>query len=808
MRRVLFLFFISASNVFGASCSKDALSSNNKTYFGGMTTELRDCLETVLHPVMHRAAESKDDILSALKQAGGNAWAGDLRKSVSMLNQNPTIRNNLINNVVWGAKIGFRGLVKNGIKKVFGKDGLKVADRSGIFQYVDYDFVGEQRRPKGSNSMTCLDLTAAEGRKAFQDWHKKPSCTKSIHECPLLGHNSRTIMNKMNAFFAHIDEYEKRVGSNYFLNEEVDEVASFFKEVNYRLFEENILHAITGSDEQSGAANDKELKPLIKVLNYLLALPTEMHNPKKHVEKNEDAIKKIISILPEKEQRRIWDTIDMLCFRAENPSFGQSETDSAEYLVFKGKTATGKTYAGTNLLKLLGYTPIQLTFDEAQEGQGNGAVDLKQLAYNDKAKLSGFGEKMLKLNKKGKPISTLNQMCFIDEADEDSANYNVSRLKDQFKNCARPVFPGLGGLSFPGRPGFIFTTNNKKLFTNAAFISRFKQLVFPAMQPESKEKILYDTINEKLEPYPQLSSKYDFKKIVNALVLLAPDVNIKVLKLNADNVIVHFKSKFEGTARFKETFAEFIQRRFLLDQPKATDDWSSSDDEDALNDEQAQKINQKRFDAFAMAEKKDPNFYHLDVPFQVNALREIISNSSSKNIKKEIASLGADQCRKTVLNYKDGKDKSDSNSDSENEFQGANKGKTSTSSGYAESICQKKVAELEKHKKQIVAQKDKKIKFSMLQNRLAAVEGWRSIDLEKKELQALINKEEAAEQQKEASSICTRDNVALKKENEKLKKEIAQLQCQPQRKLAISSSYVMPPIKQKTCYENSECAIL
>ncbi len=562
-RFLIFLLIAIASNAMLASSSSSSSSSSNskQTYFGKTAAELRNQLIYVLHPVMHRAAEQKDDILSALKEAGGSAFAGDPQKSLSTLWSNPSVRNNLINNVVWGAKLGARGLVKNGIKKVFGKDGLKVVDRSGIFDYADY--VSEDTRPKGSNSMACLDFTADEGRLAFKEWHSNPSCTKGVHECPLLGHNSRGIIKKMNAFFDHISSYEKKVGEKYFPDKEVDEVANFFKEVNYRLFDENILHAIAGPDEQSTIANDRDIKPLIKILDYLLALPTKMHNPKAHVEKNKAKIEKLISILPTAQQKDIWSIIDKIIFRAENPSFGQSAADAAIYLVLKGKTATGKTHTGTHLLQHLGYSLIQLTFDEAREGQEKAASGLKQLSYDDKVELSGLGKKLLKLNKSGKPSVTLNQICFVDETDEDNQGYNESDIKRQFDNFKRIYFPALG-LSAPGRLGFFFTTNNKELFTKPTLLTRFTQLLFPPMKQEIKEEILYDNIIKTLERYPQLSSKYDFKKIINILVLLAPKINVKILLKNADDVIVYFKAQHEGRSRFNETFAELVLRKFKL----------------------------------------------------------------------------------------------------------------------------------------------------------------------------------------------------------------------------------------------------
>lgn len=532
---------------------KDPLK--DKTYFYIESYKLQKKINTILHPVLHGCAEKKvgffEEMKKSASEAGSALYNGDVAGAWEKAKSNSGFWNTL--KTVAGGVIG----------NYAGKETERVLFHGGF-----YNDSGEgPSTSNGSLSLQVLHAAEEEIKEKFPDWNQKKQCPEGILNCLKLGHNSKNILASMYAFFSNIRTYEEKRKKPFFSQEESNRVFMFLSNLVNRICEENILFAVT--NKSSSAPDDKTLKPYLKIVNYLVALPTEFHDITEHWKKNRNEIDELLSFLPLEQRRNLYDYMKKLAGRAKDPLYGHRSGDSSINLLFSGDSGTGKTFVGSKLPELLGFTRIVLTFDELRRGQETSFNELDDLVEG--ANISGMETKILRLIKGAhKGIGSLNTLTFVDEIDEDR-NYSVSELKEQFDQFKKMHFPSLG-LSVPGFMNCIFTTNNKKLLKNPALISRFIEIQFPRMTEEKKAQILFKFLQSKMENFPELQQHYDenyFKYIVDRIVNFDKRINIRILIDNIDSILYFLDAQEKVKAG--ETF--FVPVEDRTEEPESLDEF-------------------------------------------------------------------------------------------------------------------------------------------------------------------------------------------------------------------------------------------
>ncbi len=554
------------------------VSSQSRSYFNTEAINLQRRIGNILHPVLHGCAEDKDGGICAkigesFKILGSSIkdfFSGNFNSAYNKLKGDKGLWESLKNTTaaIVGATFGA------GVERV-------------LFNTGFYGSSGTSES-NGHKSLQVILDAEQNIQKHFPNWNAKKQCPHGIFGCPKLGNHSKQLLIAMHALFGNIADYEDRTGHDYFQdNDETDRLLIFLSKLVTRICEENIVYA--AASKGAAPPDDKELIPYLKITHNLVALPTELHQIRASWKKNKDAIDKLLSILPLKEQRELYDYMRTLMLRAEDPSYAHKSGDASTHLLFAGPSGSGKTYVALKILELLDFPIMKITLDELREGQNVSYIDLDDLADEDE-KLSGIETKMLRLKKdKKRGISSLNPVMFIDELDEDR-NYTVSDLKDQLDQFKKLYLPSLG-LTLPGFLYCMFTTNNTKLVKDPALMGRFVQVLFPEMPIKKKIEILFPALQAKVEHYPELKEKHDdlfFKNRVEKYVKFNPAINLRILMANIDSVIAHalthikvkqgddFLVPTADRENKLETFKEFLERKFTgLD---LGDDSDSDDD--------------------------------------------------------------------------------------------------------------------------------------------------------------------------------------------------------------------------------------
>ncbi len=545
--------------------------------------KLRTRVDAILHPVLHGCAEKQEGFFDSLKKT-----ASKTSDALSKGNYSKAWEETRNNSSIWSTLKTVAGSV---ISKYAGKEAERVLFHGGF--YNDDSESSSSSESSGSMSLEALNAAEEEIKNRFPDWNEKSKCPEGILKCHKLGHNSKTILTFMYAFFDNIKKYEERTGKDFFSHADTNRTFAFLSNTATRICEENILFAITSKN--SSAPNDIQLKPYSKVMNYLVAIPTEMHDPTEYMRKNSKEIAEKTEFLPLKPQRRkIYTYMGTLADRAREKDYGHKKGDSSTNLLFSGPTGTGKTFLGKQLPELLGFPPMVITLEELQRGQESSSNELEDLV--DDPEISGLETKILVLDRiKKKSRMPLNPIGFIDELDTDRKS-SISELKDRFDQFKKIYLPSLG-LTIPGFLNCIFTSNNESLFTDPALISRFLEIRFLKMPQDKKAKILLKAINERVSSRPELQKDYEdgrFEELTQKAVDFDKRINIRIFLDNVHSIIsfVDTQNKLasghdydylvpvEDRSSEPEPYEEFLQRTFGgLNLGDFSDSDSESDEE-------------------------------------------------------------------------------------------------------------------------------------------------------------------------------------------------------------------------------------
>jgi hypothetical protein len=530
-----------------------------KTFFTIQTDAYNRSLEKVLHPILHGCAEDQQGVieksLSTAYDTCSHLVNGEPGKAWERLKKQ-------------GGALTTLKMIAGGIVGQFaGQQAERVLFHG--------NFYGTEEMGECSGSESLNDLHQAERgiEKNYPHWDQKTMCPNGISGCPRIGAYSKKLLTAMNLFFNNIEEYERERGRDYFNKDDCTRIFTFLGDVKAIICTTNLMNAII--NKNSSVSNDEQLKNYVKVIYYLVALPTKLHDPERDWKHNRTDIDDLISFLPSTQKREVYDYMRKLLDRSKDPHYGHQEGDSSINLLLSVPTGTGKTRLGKRLPKLLGFNPIIMKLEELKEGQSRSFNSLTDLLED--APLSGLEKKLLCLNTtKNKALTPCNPVCFIDEIDEDR-NYSICELKDQFDQFKRIYLPSLG-IEIPGFLNCIFTTNNSKLLKDPALISRFMQIRFPRMTPEKKIEILHKTVEKKLRQprYRQLrNSSAEIKELIEQLVRFDNNINIRILLDNVDSVINFVETDSfvsrgddwllppeDRSAETRETFDQLLVRKF------------------------------------------------------------------------------------------------------------------------------------------------------------------------------------------------------------------------------------------------------
>lgn len=521
---------------------------------------LRRKLLRVVHPLLHGSAEMHKkglfgDLKAIISTAGERFWSGDTAGAFNAIKGNQEIWNQA------------KGAVSSVLNRWLG---------SGIDEFLfGENFHKSTHGSSGPSTIQAL-LDAENGvEKEFPNWNKKKTCPCGILKCPKLGANSKALLTGIECFFNNIIEYEKTRGRPFFTEEEeIDRLMIFLNSLTQRICQENVVFAAL--NKEGGVTDDKELKPYIHVVNYLIAIPTKVHNVGKYYKKNIQEIDKLLSCLHPNEQRELYEYIGVLIAKSEDPDYGYNKGDAGIHMLFSGATGTGKTFIAMNILRLLGFPLIKVTMKELQEGQDKSYNDIESLIDSDR--LSGIETKLLRLRSgRKRGIGRLNHVLFTDEA-ESGKKYSITALKDQFDQFKKWHLPSLD-ITLPAFLCCIFTSNVTELIScDLAMRARFRHVMFSEMDPEKKIEILASALIEKIKYKPHLVAMWnrgDFNGILRKYVTFdIKRANLRVLLANIDSVIFYFEREIRAAAgeiyllppseRFgsRETFEEFLKRLF------------------------------------------------------------------------------------------------------------------------------------------------------------------------------------------------------------------------------------------------------
>lgn len=522
--------------------SKAFIKKRRESYFSQQSRGLQLRIYEVLHPLLHvlnqdSLAKSVDSVGASLCRGEfSSAWS-EVKKTYGSYSWERIKRENLIWSTLKNAVSGLT------IKLPFASFALGVN--------------GDIAAGSVDATLELMNKAAGEIKDAFPDFDIDETCPGGIGSCPMVGQYSKKIITQIEAFLRNIATYEVNNGHQYFLKGDTQKVFKFLADVVVQICEESIL---TQASEGASVPDDKErFKPYLKVVNYLVGLPTECHNVQRYYELNMDKLKRLFSPLPLEAQRELHGFIRVLASHKTDPQYGHAEGTSSTNLIFMGPSGTGKTYTGRKLIELLGFHEININFRDLLECLGASASPMEYLTSDDKAPVL---EQMLQLDEGGKRgVACLNQVVFVDEVDRDRI-YSASEIKEAFDQFRRIRFGELNGIEIPGLLFCIFTTNNTEPFgVDDAAQARFKIVQFPPMPLEVKRRLLYECIFSKLcsnEQYARLKNEYDFLKVTQEIVAYNGSKSIRELLVVADNIILFFIP--DDFFDQEEPFEDFCQR--------------------------------------------------------------------------------------------------------------------------------------------------------------------------------------------------------------------------------------------------------